>query len=157
MRKNLTLACLAAVALSVQASGDDTKLKVSVVGGSQAFDLASISKITFGNESFTVSTADGKTATFEYGKVSSIKFDDTPSSVGDIPGDKAAAQLHFRNGRIEADGWPEGKTATIAVYDMGGRVVLRMGNWDGTPVNVSDLADGIYLFSVDNQSIKFVK
>lgn len=156
MRKFFIMACLAAGGLSSARGADD--------GGPKEFDLVG-SKITFSDGSFTVTVRGGGPVSFKYDDVTSIKFDGTkmmiitpkPTGIGEVTDDEASAHLFFRDGRIEADGWPDGKTASASVCDMGGRVVLLLKKWDGTAVNVSGLSRGVYLFRVGNQTIKFMK
>lgn len=154
------MTCLAASALSARADGG-AELLVSMAGGKPqaAFDLAGVSKITFGDGAFTVSKADGTQAEeFVYGEVISIRFGGVQTGIGGAAVGGSDVRLRFRDGQIVADGWTDGKTASYAVYDAEGRTVLRGMNWNGTPVDVGGLAGGVYLFSVDNAiTIKFAK
>ena len=48
-------------------------------------------------------------------------------------------------------------TARAAVYSISGTAVMSIDKWDGTPIPTDGLAGGVYIFNVDNNTIKFTK
>ncbi len=152
------MVCLAAGGLSARADNGSAKFAVCLKDGtSKVFNLADIEKVTFGDDSFTVIATGVAPETLVYGDVRNIKFGEGPVGIGGVAGEKEPLRLFFRDGRIGAVGWPDGKTAPASVCDTGGRLVLLLESWDGSPVDVGGLSAGVYLFKVGNQTIKFMK
>lgn len=58
---------------------------------------------------------------------------------------------------LGADGLQGGQAARVRVCDLSGRVIIAKENWDGTPISTSALTKGVYLFSVNKKTIKFMK
>lgn len=49
------------------------------------------------------------------------------------------------------------ETSRLSVYSLTGVCHIRIDRWNGSAVDVSALPSGIYLLSVNNQTLKFVK
>ena len=64
---------------------------------------------------------------------------------------------YYRNNQLGVDGWQAGNTAKATIYNVGVMMVTSIDNWDGTPISTSNLANGVYIFKVNNNTIKFVK
>gem|GEM_PF-1568148 len=47
--------------------------------------------------------------------------------------------------------------ADIAIVSLSGRLVNRIGGWQGESVDVSSLAPGLYLITINSQTLKFIK
>lgn len=151
--------CLAAAGLSAHAGDDDSQLVVNMAGGGdpQTFAVTDIRNIQFSDNGFTVMVSDGTVTPFSYSAVRTITFGGNTNGIGAEVAADAETQLYFRSGQLGAGGWKPGRTARATVCDTGGRTVLRVEKWDGTPISTGGMAPGVYVFSVDNQTIKFVK
>lgn len=149
--------CLTALAMS--ATADDTQLIVNLTTSTspETFTLTDIGKITFSESGLTVYTADGITVPYAYGEVRNMKFSDIPTGIGSVTADDNGLKAYYRNGRLGVDGWKAGTTARAAVYSISGTAVMSIDKWDGTPIPTDGLAGGVYIFNVDNNTIKFTK
>lgn len=152
----ITTICLAALALPSLADGESLVVHMADGSGEQAFALSDIGKLTFGDNGFTVN-ASGGAASFAYGEVKCIKFTDISTGIGAAAVGDDRLKPYYRDGFLGVDGWPQGRVARAAVYGVDGTVVVDIDHWDGTPIAVSRLGRGIYVFKVENSNIKFAK
>lgn len=157
MKKLFTTVCLAGLALAAKA--DDVKLVVNFANDSpqQEFALSDIGKLTFDGSGFSVFEANGTASPFTYAQVKSIKFANVTSGIGNIEATTDGLKPYYRNNQLGVDGWQAGDTAKAVIYNVGGMMVASIDNWDGTPISTTNLADGVYIFKVNNNTIKFVK
>lgn len=157
MKKTFITMCLTALAMS--ATADDTQLTVNLATNAspQTFTLTDIGKITFSESGMTIYTANGTATPYAYGEVKNIKFTDGTTGIGTVKVDGNDMKAYYRNGLLGVDGWTAGNKARAAVYNISGMAVLSIDNWDGSPIPTDGLADGIYIFNVDNNTIKFTK
>ena len=49
------------------------------------------------------------------------------------------------------------KAENAAIYSIGGEKVVDLKSWNGNPVNVGSLTNGVYILKVNNKSFKFIK
>lgn len=125
---------------------------------SKSYLLTDIAKITFGSHEMEISGTSGTKETFSYGDIMSIKFDYEATSIDGAPVAESSSLVpYYRGGMLGAEGLQGGQTARVRVCDLSGRLVLAKENWDGTPISTSALAKGVYLFSVNKNTIKFMK
>ena len=145
--------------LGIPLSADNTEMIVSMADGSagQTFALSDIGKITFGDSGFTVFTSDGGAAPFVFDAVRNIRFSELAAGIGTADADGNAARPYYRDGCLGIDGMAAGSRAKAAIYGMDGTTVAVIDNWDGTPIPTAGLTAGVYIFNVNNNSIKFVK
>lgn len=149
--------CLALLVLAVKA--DDIKLVVNLANGAsqQEFVVSDIGKLAFDENSFSIIAKDGTVSPFNFEQVRSIKFADITTGIGTIDATTNGLKPYYRNGYLGIDGWQGGEKAQATVYNVSGMTVVRMNNWDGTPIPTDNLASGVYIFNVNNNTIKFVK
>lgn len=157
MKKLFITVCLAVLTLAAKA--DDVKLVVNFANGSsqQEFALSDIGKLAFDESGFSIFEANGTVSPFTYVQVSSIKFAYISSGIGAIEATNNGMKPYYRNNQLGVDGWQAGNTAKATIYNVGGMMVTSIDNWDGTPISTSNLANGVYIFKVNNNTIKFVK
>lgn len=157
MKKLFTTVCLAGLALAAKA--DDVKLVVNFANDSpqQEFALSDIGKLTFEDSGFSIFEANGAVSPFTYAQVSSIKFAYISTGIGSIEATNNGMKPFYRNNQLGVDGWQAGNTAKATIYNVGGMMVASIDNWDGAPISTTNLADGVYIFKVNNNTIKFVK
>lgn len=124
----------------------------------KAFGIKDVAVIKFGEAGFTVENVDGSSAPFTFLQVGQIKFDDKTTGVTNATRNAdALLKLHYSNGMLGVDGLSDGRTVNAVVCDMNGRMVMRIENWNGSPVSTNLLAGGVYTFTVNNTTIKFTK
>lgn len=157
MKKLFITMCL--MVLALEAKADDAVLVVNFTNGSshQEFALSDIGKLTFDESSFYIIGTDGAASPFVYGQVGSIKFKGISTGIGAVSTTEGGLKPYYRNGQLGVDGWKAGEKAYAAVYSVDGMTVVSVDHWDGTPFSTGSLAEGVYIFKVNNHTIKFVK
>lgn len=125
---------------------------------SKSYLLTDIAKITFGSHEMEISGTSGTKETFSFSDIMSIKFDYEATSIDGIPVTEESSLVpYYNSGMLGVNGLQSGQTARVRVCDLSGRVIMAKENWDGTPISTSALTKGIYLFSVNKKTIKFMK
>ncbi len=125
---------------------------------SKSYLLTDIAKITFGDHGMEISGTSGTKETFSFDDIMSIKFDYETTSIEGVPAADASSLVpYYRGGMLGAEGLPGGQAARVRICDLSGRVIMAKENWDGTPISTSSLTKGVYLFSVNKKTIKFMK
>ena len=51
----------------------------------------------------------------------------------------------------------DGNEADVYVYDLSGALKLKVSAWNGSPIGVAQLSQGVYILKVNNSTIKFIK
>ena len=152
MKKWLFL-CLAAVAISVQATA--TNLVLSRSSGTQLLqDIAAIGKVVFVGDDLQLLAHDGTVLAQEpIAEVQQITFADGSEPTA-VEGATASGIILYPNptqDRLMVQG-AEGQT--LRVYDLQGRLLKQT---EGTEVQVEDLANGTYLLQIGTQVVRFIK
>ena len=152
MKKWLFL-CLAAVAISVQATA--TNLVLSRSSGTQLLqDIAAIGKVVFVGDDLQLLAHDGTVLAQEpIAEVQQITFADG-SEPTSVEGTTASGIILYPNptqDRLVVQG-AEGQT--LRVYDLQGRLLKQA---ESTEVQVEDLANGTYLLQIGTQVVRFIK
>lgn len=156
MKKKLLAVCFAMLALPSMADDESLAIYMSDGSAKQTFAMSDIGKLTFGDSDFTVTTGKGATP-FAYGSVRKIVFEGLSSGIGTVVSEDNSLKAYYRNGFLGVDGWPQGRVVRASVYGIDGSSVMSVDKWDGTPISVSGLNHGVYIFKVGNSNIKFVK
>ena len=152
MKKWLFL-CLAAVAISVQATA--TNLVLSRSSGTQLLqDIAAIGKVVVVRDDLQLLAHDGTVLAQEpIAEVQQITFADG-SEPTSVEGATARGIILYPNptqDRLVVQG-AEGQT--LRVYDLQGRLLKQA---ESTEVQVEDLANGTYLLQIGTQVVRFIK
>lgn len=155
MKKKLLAVCLAMLALPSMADDGDLVVYMSDGTTKQTFALSDIGKLTFDDNTFSLNMGESTTP-FSYTAVRKIVFEGLNSGIGTVANDNSM-KAYYRNGFLGVDGWPQGNKDIAYVYGIDGISVLTVDNWDGTPINVNSLNQGLYIFKVGNSTIKFIK
>ena len=152
MKKWLFL-CLAAVAISVQATA--TNLVLSRSSGTQLLqDIAAIGKVVFVGDDLQLLAHDGTVLAQEpIAEVQQITFADgsEPTAVESATASGIILYPNPTQDRLVVQG-AEGQT--LRVYDLQGRLLKQA---EGTEVQVEDLANGTYLLQIGTQVVRFIK
>ena len=56
---------------------------------------------------------------------------------------------------LYVDGWTEG-VANVALYDVMGRMHGMIKAWNGEPIDVNHLSQGVYILKIKGYSMKFI-
>lgn len=163
MRKSVRMLGAAAImgltAIAVQA---EVNMVVNQAEGgtTREVTITTASTVTFTASGFTVTGADSQVVDFAYGNVLNITFASGPSAIGNIAEEAKATFRLAQN--------PVGETLSVitpadfesgrlTITSLNGSTALSESAWDGTTLNVSALAPGVYLLTIDKTTIKFIK
>ncbi len=127
-------------------------------GAESAFTLASVRKLTFADGAMTVTMKPGaaeQAQTFTLGAQSRITFGSGETAIGKTVASAVRGAFGYDGTTVRVSGLAKPATATI--YSASGAAVARVAQWDGSGMNVSSLAPGVYMLSVGGQSYKFIK
>ena len=150
-----TLLALALPLLAMSHARADSQLVVSGTTGVQKFNLGSVGSLKFADGNLLV-YANGaeQPAVFAIADLTNIKFgEDETTSIAAVKKD-GKASLRYADGQLSMAG---ANAANAALYSVSGQCVLSVSGWDGSPISTSSLQSGMYIFKVDNQTIKFIK
>lgn len=158
--KKILLALMATLGMWSTAAAQ-TKIVVNFADGraAQEFLLEDVGKVVFGAEQLTLGGVAGETLqAYSLADILSIKFKDLPTAIESPVADTGSElRLFCRDGQLQAEGLPVDGDAVAAVYDLSGRPVMARRAWSGEPISVSSLPKGVYIFKVNNKTIKFAR
>ncbi len=122
-------------------------------------ELSGIREITFSDTELTFIDTQGQAInTSAYQEISKIVFSLSGTS---IPANQMAASLMLypnpATDYLQVVGWDTDKKADIAIYSVNGQLLQSIHEWIGTPIPVSSLPHGLYIFKINDQSFKFRK
>lgn len=63
--------------------------------------------------------------------------------------------LYYRDGYVGA--FSPATKASAAIYDINGSLMLSLSEWNGDPISVTTLGRGVYIFEVNDKTIKFTR
>ena len=153
MKKWLFL-CLAAVAISVQATA--TNLVLTRSSGTQLLqDIAAIGKVVFVGDDLQLLAHDGTVLAQEpIAEVQQITFAATPSHPTSVEGATTSGITIYPNPTQDKLVVQGAEGQTLRVYDLQGRLLRQT---EGTEVKVEDLTNGTYLLQIGTQVVRFIK
>lgn len=118
--------------------------------------LSEVRKIEFGDNQLGVVARDGgEGLSMPLSDIKVIKFESVASSVSGLPQSSSGLRLTYDGTSLSALGIDG--TARAVLYGIGGIVVRSYRHWDGQPICTAELPEGVYIFKVNDKSIKFVK
>lgn len=151
--------CLLFVGGSLNVNADES-IAVYTYGSDdplQKTALADIVKLTIDDNAIVIHTTDKKTSGFDISEVRSIKFDGLVTGIEKQTASLGEISLWYRDGYVGVDGWTGSTKGDVALYDIGGRKVISYkGDYDGAPIRVASLDKGVYIFKVNNNTMKFI-
>lgn len=139
-------------------SETQTILTISESNGStHEFDITEIKNITFDSETeqMNVNLWDN-TQTIDLSNIDEMYFAtfDGVESIYDVElGDDLNVSLRY--GVLTAN--QPGATLNMRIYDMSGRLVASQSAFEQLTYPLSDLASGIYVITVNDKAIKFIR
>lgn len=94
-------------------------------------------------------------AEFDLADIVSLKFiDDTTDGIEATTSANQKFSVRISNGVLSATGLDNAKTA---IYSINGQRMLDIASWNGSAVSLDNLANGVYVLTINNQKFKFVK
>ena len=159
--RNKILVMIASVLIPVSAHADeDTAIKIiGTSGGTHEFNISHVGKITFQDETFTFTFADGITddVVFCYDEVRRMEFSNVSTGIGNVTLDYGAGDvtISFDGSTLFIKGCME--PSEVYVYDISGRPVVKRSVDDYAEISVENLSSGVYILKLNNNTFKFNK
>lgn len=159
MRRNrLVFLAVAFAAFSCLKASAQTYVVVEPTGGGEASRLllSDVERVEFaGGQIDFVARSGGEGLAMPVSGVKVIKFESKPTSVEDAVSVTGGFSLVYDGRSLSAHGLADGSHA--ALYRADGSQIASYPAWDGSAISTGALPKGIYIFKVENKSIKFVK
>lgn len=152
---------LLGLALSLGATADNTQPLSAVCMGTDGSELSATqvwtgSRITFGEAGVTIGDPAVAESTTPWQGLGSIRFVSNTVKVDEV----AASALRLRHNPVgdllEVLGHDDG-VQPLAVTSVGGAVCRNVPQWSGESVDVSGLAPGVYVLTIGETTLKFIK
>lgn len=130
-------------------------------GKETAKPLTSLKNMTFPNGNLLLTYASGSTDSYSLTDISKLFFGDAITGIDEQQGSEGAEKLSVypnpANDVINLKNAPDG-TSTVKIYRMEGVMVLNKEISAGSlSIDVSNLAKGFYLLTLNGQAFKFIK
>lgn len=136
------------------ASPDDTQVRVvSKDWSTKNYNIRDLNKIVFHDSELSIIFRNNQQSKAAYSDLQKLMFVVQPSGVEDVTTKRLS--MVYRDGSIYVDGWNEG-LANAAIYDVSGRMHGLIKAWNGAPIEVNHLAQGIYILRINGHSMKFI-
>lgn len=154
--KKLTIAMLSLLVTGVAYAEEP---KVSVVdkdGNKVFFDRSEIKSINLKPETIEIIDFDGEVSSFSKQAVAAINLFDEASKIETISEDGKSITILASKDEISL--LNAELTSKWSLFDASGQIV-KSGTCEDNEVriSISDILNGVYIFSVSGQSIKFIK
>lgn len=120
-----------------------------------SFSLDDISKLSFADGKMLVTMSDKSVKEVALNTQLALKFDGVETSIKGVANNETKLQVAYDGNNISVAGLA--KAANAAIYSVGGQKIVDLKAWNGSPVNVGSLANGVYILKVNNKSFKFIK
>ncbi len=151
MKRELLILLLCVVGLSAYAA---TELKIVPMSGAEtAYSVSMIGKLVPNGSNIELWSHTGTLlATEPVANIRRIVFNEsTGTSASDTDATVISVYPNPAQDILVVDG---ASGQTLRVYDMQGHLIKQV---EGTEVNVSDMAGGIYLLQIGTQVVRFIK
>lgn len=160
-QKRVFLSALALAGMVSAASAQTSLVLHPKQGGAEvkAFVLDGIRTLTFGDDGLTVNLTDGQAYAAAYDDLSTLTFSGMEgTAIETVTAEYAAnLDLFLTDGRLGVNNLPANVATEAALYDAAGRAVLMRRQWNGEPIAIGHLPKGVYIFKVNNQTLKFTR
>lgn len=113
-------------------------------------------KMTFSDAAVSVINGD-KTDTWSYDQILRIRFEGLYTGISDITAASALRIAQNPVGDILRISGYDGAPASLAIFSGNGLCMTRISGWNGSDINVSSFAPGLYFVSINSKSLKFIK
>ena len=159
-KKSVFLLTLALAGTATSASAQASLVLNPKQGSSEKkeFLLDGIRTLTFGDDGLTVNLKDGQTYAAAFDNLATLTFRDESTAIETVTAEYAAnLDLFLTDGRLGVKNLPANVATEAALYDAAGRAVLMRRQWNGEPIAIGHLPKGVYIFKVNNQTLKFTR
>lgn len=149
-------------ALAVSAAWLPMQAQVKLVvqgtdGAAVETPLSDIRTLQFQQDGFRLNGWDGKPMqTFSFAKVRKLVFANETTGIGDVSLEQPELKARVNDRMLQVEGWTPDAPAALAVYAVSGRCVYRDALWNGESVSLSGLPAGVYLLTVNQETLKFI-
>lgn len=136
----------------------DNKFVVTDTSSSQqlmSVNLSDVKSIGFADGNMVVTFANETTKTVGLTTTTVLQFEGEATAIAPVVGGADGFEVKCVGGFVSATGLDA--PADAAIYNVSGQRVMNFRAWDGSPVSTAELGCGVYIFKVNNKSIKFVK
>lgn len=133
-------------------------ITINLASGKKTYKVDDIKSMTFEGNSLKVNKQTDEADTYLFADITSISFN-TTDGVKDlkIEGGKLAINVKPGSSIIEINGYDSKERYSVAVFNLAGEKVLDNKAWKGEPVDISALPQGVYVFKINNTTLKFRK
>ncbi|MDO9255477.1 MAG: T9SS type A sorting domain-containing protein [Bacteroidales bacterium] len=162
MKQKLLLALLILVAGMNSLEADAQNLVIKTIDGKEAAKpLSTLKNMTFPGGKLLLTYTSGSTDSYSLTNISKLFFGDAITGIDDQPLSETAGELSVypnpAENVINLKNAPEG-ISTVKIYRMEGVMVLNKEVSAGSlSIDVSNLAKGFYLLTLNGQAFKFIK
>lgn len=143
-------------------SGQTGSMSLDIIkwtGESKNVELKSIHKITFSENDLIVNYESEDAESVDMLSIRKLVFKETNSTGIISPEnreDKISISMNPGDNRIFLNNLPEGKHL-VKIYSTTGSLTHNEEVTQGSSINVNNLKSGVYVVTVNNQAIKFVR
>ena len=154
-KRNLFVAMGLALSAGCFAQDD---LTINLASGKKTYKIDDIKSIAFGGNNLKVFKQGSGSDAYQLGEIGKVSFDAATGVDGlKVADGKLSISVKAGSNLIEISGY-DGKTRYgVAVYSLAGEKLLGYDSWKGEAVDISALPAGIYVFKINNNTLKFRK
>ena len=121
-------------------------------------EVSTVSTITFKTNKLVVKSKDNTTNDFYFSDIRKITFNDDGTFIEHI---NTTPTLNIYPNPTENELTIEGTdniyNTDICIYSLHGALIAKYPQWNGEPIDVSQLNPGIYFININSTTLKFVK
>ncbi len=134
-------------------------LTLKTIGGQEYnYNLSDKPRMDFSTDGISISATGQVQRTESYGNVTRIDFHEgLVSAIHTVRTDDVNLSVNTDGNSLIVAGWTAGQPTELQVYSLEGKRVKRIAGWDGQAVAVNDLSSGVYIITIRNTSLKFIK
>lgn len=133
-------------------------ITINLASGKKTYKVEDIKSMTFEGNSLKVNKQTDEADTYPFADITSISFDTTDGVENlKIDGGKLSVSVKPGSNLIEINGYNSKERYNVAVFSLSGEKVLGNNTWKGEPVDISVLPQGVYVFKINNTTLKFRK
>lgn len=120
-----------------------------------AISLDEMKKTTFTENGLTFFKSDNSTENVPFDQLQKITFNDVSTAIVSSEADNQSLHLIVKENFLTLKGWKAIPFTRIQISATNGTLLLSINNWNGDPINIQSLQPGIYLFTINNHTLKF--
>lgn len=157
MMKTKLLAALFLCGVALSAAADDGKVDVLYVDGtSHVITLSQVAKMQVADGNAVFFGKDGKTAaTHKISDIEKINLTVSTTSISQTKGENGII-VRSNGNTVSVEGLADGKS--LEIFSAGGELLRKTTSVNGkAAVDVTSLANGVYVVKADGKSLKMVK